>query len=110
MGTGSMDYGLNHFFIFKNIGYLIQNPLGIGTVPMAMCVVGLGYSLYTIFSNNLFTKKHSEMAILLVWTIFIKRTGRSRAGADFLLVKIQTVIAERLDRVPWSGLSGINTL
>jgi len=60
--------------------------------------------------------EHSPIAcqpanlFLLVWTIFIKRTSRNRAGADLLLVKIQTVIAESLDHVPRSDSAGINTL
>ncbi len=77
-GSASMEYGLHHFIILKNIGNFIQNPYGIGIIPIILALIGIFYILANM--ERLFTDENKNFSTCFVWIIF---TFLGVMGASF---------------------------
>ncbi|MFC1593826.1 hypothetical protein ACFL38_00690 [Candidatus Omnitrophota bacterium] len=68
LGSGSILYTVNHFILLDVYRNLIQNPFGIGIVPILMGALAFLYCLFIL--RKLFNKEHKYLAIVFVWGIF----------------------------------------
>ncbi|MFC1704680.1 hypothetical protein ACFL1E_07900, partial [Candidatus Omnitrophota bacterium] len=68
LGSGSMPYSLEHFLALDMQRNLIQNPFGIGLIPMVCGAIAVLYLLAQF--GQLFTKENKNSAIIFVLGIF----------------------------------------